>query len=167
MRIILVFFIGFLSFFYLSEAIQRLVKNFRYSIVGLLFIIAGILISIFGGNFLAGGLNTLITFFLVGAGLGTMIHHLLSRRFILFREMETEFVLKHEDRIERILEIIPGSLTWLALTSPIWLSFSLPYAVAYLILIADVYWLLTALRIAVLILLGYRKMEWAKKTKLV
>ena len=54
-------------------------------------------------------------------------------------------------------------MTWIALTSPIWLSFTLPYAVAYLILIADVYWLLTALRIGVLIIAGYKKMEWAKK----
>ncbi len=70
---------------------------------------------------------------------------------------------KNRTKIERILEIIPGALTWIALTSPIWLSLTLPYAVTYLILIADVYWLLNALKIGLLILLGYKKMDWAKK----
>ena len=157
------FFIGFLSFFYLSEIIKRLINEARYSIIGLVFIILGALTGFFGGSFLPEGLNILTAFFLIGAGIGIMSHHLLSRRFILFRKLETDFVLKHESGFERFLEILPGSLTWLALTSPIWLSFSLPYAVAYLILIADVYWLLTAFRIASLILVGYRKMEWAKK----
>lgn len=163
MRIILVFFIGFLSFFYISEIIKRLINEVRYSIIGLIFIIFGALTGFLGAGFLPAGLNVLTAFFLIGAGLGIVSHHLLSRKFILFRKVETEFVLKHENGFERFLEILPGSLTWLALTSPIWLSFTLPYAVAYLILIADVYWLLTAFRIAILILIGYKKMEWAKK----
>lgn len=163
MRILLVFFIGFLSFFYISEIIKRLINEFRYSILGLVFIIVGFLAGLLGSSLLAGGLNVLTAFFMIGAGGGIVSHHLLSRRFILFKNLETEFVLKHESGMERFLEILPGSLTWLALTSPIWLSFTLPYAVAYLILIADVYWLLTAFRIAVLILIGYKKMETAKK----
>lgn len=162
MRILLVFFIGFLSFFYLSEIIKRLIGEFRYSIIGLIFILVGFLTGLFGSSFLSGGLNILAAFFFIGAGLGILSHHLLSRRFILFRNFETGFVLKHENGFERLLEILPGSLTWLALTSPIWLSFTLPYAVAYLILIADVYWLFTAFRIAILILVGYKKMEKAK-----
>lgn len=157
------FFIGLLSFFYLSEIIQRLIRGFRYSLVGFLFIIFGFLIGLFGGKFFGQGLNVLTAFFLIGAGLGTITHHLLSKRFILFEKVEKEFVLKHESGFERFLEILPGALTWIALTSPIWLSFTLPYAVAYLILIADVYWLLTALRIGILILIGYKKMDQAKK----
>ncbi len=163
MRILLVFFIGFLGFFYSSEIVKRLIKDLRYSIIGLIFVAVGILTGLLGGTYLPEGLNVLTAFFLTGAGLGTITHHLLSRRFILFAKKEQAFVLRHENRFERFLEILPGSLTWLALTSPIWLSFSLPYAVAYLILIADVYWLLTAFRIAVLILIGYKKLEWAKK----
>lgn len=163
MRIILMFFVGFLSFFYLSEVIQRVIKGIRYSLIGLFFITLGFLVGFFGGNILTEGLNVLVGLFLVGAGLGTISHHLLSRRFILFRNWEKGFALKHENGFERFLEILPGGLTWLALTSPVWLSFTLPYAVAYLILIADVYWLLTAFKIAILIILGYRKMIWAKK----
>lgn len=163
MRILLVFFIGFLSFFYISEIIKRLIKGVRYSLIGLLLILFGFLVGFFGRGFLAQGMNVLTAFFLIGAGLGTVTHHLLSRRFIVFEKIEKEFVLKHETAFERFLEILPGSLTWLALTSPIWLSFTLPYAVAYLILIADVYWLLSALRIGILILIGFRKMEYARK----
>lgn len=163
MRIILFFFIGFLSFFYLSEIIKRFFKETPYSIIGLIFILIGAAVGFLGGNMLPGGVSTLFGFFIIGSGIGIMTHHLLSRRFILFRETETEFILKHDNGLERFLEILPGALTWLALTSPIWLSFTLPYAVAYLILIADVYWLLTAFRIAILIIIGYKKMEWAKK----
>lgn len=162
MRILLFLFIGFLSFFYLSEVIKRLTRGILYSVIGLILIIAGFTVGIFGSSFLPGGVNVLTAFFLIGAGLGTTTHHLLSKRFILSEKAEKNFVLKHENGFERFLEILPGSLTWLALTSPVWLSFTLPYAVAYLILIADVYWLLTALRIAVLIIMGYRKMKWAK-----
>ncbi len=158
----MVFFIGFLSFFYLSEIVKRILKDFRYSFAGIIFIVAGFLLGLFGANLLPSGLNVLSSLFLIGSGLGTISHHLLSRRFVLFRDFEKGFVLKHENGFERFLEILPGALTWLALTSPVWLSFTLPYAVAYLILIADIYWLLTAFRIAVLILVGYKKMEEAK-----
>ncbi|OGE42578.1 hypothetical protein A3A45_00830 [Candidatus Daviesbacteria bacterium RIFCSPLOWO2_01_FULL_36_8] len=163
MRIILVFFAGFLFFFYSAEIFRRLFKGFRYSLLGILVILTGLFIGIFGKIYLPQGVNVLTAFFLIGSGLGLTVHHLLSQRFIVFPKLEKEFVLKHETKIERILEILPGLMTWIALTSPIWLSFTLPYAVAYLILIADVYWLLTALRIGVLIIAGYKKMEWAKK----
>ncbi len=162
MRILLTFFIGFLSFFYISEVIQRLIKEIRYSLIGFIFVALGFLVGFFGGGLLEGGVNVLTAYFLIGGGLGITSHHLLSRKFILFKTMEQQFVLKHENGFERFLEILPGALTWLAITSPIWLSFALPYAVAYLILIADVYWLLSALRISIFIIIGYKKMEWAK-----
>lgn len=163
MRILVAFFIGLLSFFYLSEILRRVVKLGRYSLVGIFFVIAGITLGFLGQIIFPPGLNTLSGSFLIGAGLGLLMHHLLSQRFILFERAEREFVLKHETFFMRILEIMPGVLTWIALTSPLWLSFTLPFAVAYLILIADVYWLLSALRIGILILLGYKKMVWARK----
>ena len=162
MRIILTFFIGFFSFFYLSTIFQSLIQKIRYSLFGLVAIIAGFILGFSGNHIFYGGLNVLLAFFLIGGGLGLISHHLLSHRFILFKDFEQEFVLKHENGFERFLEILPGAMTWLALTSPIWLSFTLPYAVAYLILIADAYWLLNALKIGALIIIGYKKMEKAK-----
>ncbi len=161
MRILLVFIIGFLLFFYLAEALQKLHRK-NYAPLGLIFVLSGIVIGVFG-NIVLPGLNTLIAYFLVGSGIGLILHHLLRRHYILSENIEKDFVIKHDDFFERVLEILPGALTWIALTSPIWLSFTLPFAVAYLILIADVYWLLNALRIGVLILFGYRKMEETKK----
>lgn len=163
MRILLTLFIGFLSCFYLAEILRRLIKITHYSFIGIIIAVMGLMIGLFGQPMLSQGLNVLAAFFFVGAGLGLIVHHLLSQRFILFERLEKQFVLKHENIFERLLEIFPGFITWLALTSPIWLSFTLPYAVAYLILIADVYWLLTALRIGILILIGYKKMDWAQK----
>lgn len=162
MRILITLVVGFLFFFYFAEIFRRLIKGVRYSVIGIIFITLGFLIGFFGQPLLGGGNNVLISLFMIGSGLGLIFHHLLSERFIFFEKVETEFVLKHENAFERMLEILPGSLTWIALTSPIWLSLTLPYAVAYLILIADVYWLLTALRIGVLIILGYKKIEAAK-----
>ncbi|MDP3733436.1 MAG: glycosyltransferase family 2 protein [Candidatus Daviesbacteria bacterium] len=160
MRILLSFAFGLLLFFYLSELLLTL--SFNYALAGLVLFLSGILVGFFAGGLLP-GLNVLIAYFLVGAGLGLSIHHLLSHHFLFFETKEKEFILKHESIFVRILEIFPGALTWLALTSPIWLSFTMPYAVAYLILIADVYWLLTGLRIGALIIIGYRKMEVARK----
>src|SRR3972149_4559215 len=114
MRILLVFFIGFLSFFYFSEILNRLVKGIRYSVIGIISALLGLLIGVFGQSILAGGVNVLLAFFLIGAGLGLIIHHLLAQRFIFFERQEREFVLKHESRFERLLEILPGALTWLA-----------------------------------------------------
>ncbi len=162
MRLILMFFIGLLSFFYLSTVFARLIKKIRYSLIGLVLIIISLIFGFSGNLIFYGGVNILLALFLAGAGIGMILHHLLSKRFILFKELEREFVLKHENGFERFLEILPGAMTWLALTSPVWLSFTLPFAVAYLILIADVYWLLNALKIGALIIIGYRKMDWAK-----
>ena len=55
---------------------------------------------------------------------------------------------KKDRIIYRLLEIFPGALTWIALTSPVWLSFTLPFAVAYLIILADTYWLVNAFKIS-------------------
>ncbi|MBI2334224.1 glycosyltransferase family 2 protein [Candidatus Daviesbacteria bacterium] len=162
MRILLSLSLGLLLFFYLAELLGQIYKFFNYALLGLILFISGLLIGFFGQNFLP-GLNVLIAYFLIGAGLGLSVHHLLSRHFLFFETKEKEFILKHESVFVRILEILPGALTWLALTSPIWLSFTMPYAVAYLILIADIYWLLAGLRIGALIIIGYRKMESAKK----
>ena len=171
MRLILVFLIGFMLFFYLIEFFQRLANkfngtkihfSFRYSFIGLFLIITGIAISLINFSSLA-GIYSLVSYFLIGSGIGFIIHHFLSKKFIFHSKIERDFITKHETKFERLLEILPGAMTWIALTSPVWLSFTLPYAVAYLILIADVYWLLNALKIGVLILAGFGKMEEAKK----
>ncbi len=162
MRILITFFLGLISFFYLAEAINRLFKRPLHAIFGLSLILIGFLTGFLGKYLIPQPLDVLVGMFLIGAGLGSTIHHLLSARYILSERIEKNFIQKHEDRLERILEILPGALTWIALTSPFWLSLTLPFAVAYLIIIADVYWLTSSLRIGALVLVGYKKMEYAK-----
>lgn len=162
MRIILVFLIGLLGFFYIGEAISRLFKKPLHSIPGLLLITLGLLWGLLGANFIPPSLATLLASFLLGSGIGLISHHLLSKRFIVNEKIEQRFISRHQTFVERFLEMLPGILTWTALTSPFWLSFTLPFAVAYLIIIADIYWLINALKIAVLILIGYKKIILAK-----
>ncbi len=162
MRIILSFLIGFLSFFFIGEVINRAFSKSANSIIGIFIIILGFAVGFFGKSYAIPPLNVLLGIFLVGAGSGLTIHHLLSKRYIISEQIEKKFIQRHETTFERFLEILPGALTWIALTSPLWLSLTLPFAVAYLIIIADVYWLISALRVAVLILVGYRKLNWAK-----
>lgn len=162
MRLLLTLIIGFASFFYLSELIYRTLKNSFHSIFSIAMIIVGFLIGFIGQSIFYPPLNLFISMFLIGGGLGSLFHHLLSQRYIVSERLEKNFVKKHETKFERFLEILPGALTWIALTSPFWLSLTLPFAVAYLIIIADIYWLVNSLRIAALIIIGYQKMKWAE-----
>lgn len=169
MRILLSFLIGLFLFFFLTELFGKIAHRltflkklipFSYSFIGAIFILAG------GVGFYYlhyDPIKDLINALLIGSGLGIIFHHLMTKSFVFFEEQEHAFIRRHQHIVERILEIFPGALTWLALTSPIWLSFTLPFAVAYIILIADIYWLFNACKIALLIYIGYRKMDYAKK----
>lgn len=163
MRLLLSFFIGFFSAFFISNLIDRLFKNPIRSISGLSLIILGLAFGFLGRFFIPIPLDIFLAFFLMGSGLGIIIYHLISQGYIFSENNEHNFVKKHPVFFERLLEILPGALTWLALTSPIWLSLTLPYALAYLIILADIYWLVSSIKIALLIYLGYRKMSWAQK----
>jgi hypothetical protein len=166
MRLLAFLFIGLISFFLLGHVLARISKaiNFKlpitYSIPGLLLFIFGL---VWAMTHIGTTTPQLIGFFSIGAGFGLMLHHLLYQSFIFNEAYEHAWVRRHEQGVERFLEMLPGILTWTALTSPIWLSFILPFAVAYLILIADIYWLISALKIGTQIYIGYRRMETAKK----
>lgn len=168
MRILLSFLVGLVVFFYLSEILIILarktglnkISSVNHSIFGIFLIISGFASSFFTSP---EPFKFLFSIFLIGSGFGLIFHHLFSKSYILSERVEMGFARKHKGAIERLLEIFPGALTWLALTSPIWLSFTLPFAVAYLIIIADVYWFISAVRIAVLLYIGYKRMEFAKK----
>lgn len=73
--------------------------------------------------------------------------------------------------VERILEIIPGSLVWIALAAPIILSFSYPTHVAYFIIAFDMYWFFKAFYMSKNLIHAYSFMmidqatDWNKKIK--
>lgn len=62
-------------------------------------------------------------------------------------------------KLKRLLEVIPGSLTWLAFILPIVFSFFLPVAVALAVIIFDLYWLFRALRLTLNAARAYLKMR--------
>ena len=59
----------------------------------------------------------------------------------------------------RVLEILPGSLTWSALIAPIVVSFWAPAAVAYFIITFDLFWLLRAFYMARNLLYSYNRLN--------
>ena len=59
----------------------------------------------------------------------------------------------------RVLEMVPGSISWAVLILPIWLSFSYPWLVAYFVLSFDFYWLCRALWFAGAVIVAYRRIR--------
>lgn len=68
-----------------------------------------------------------------------------------------------ERKIQRILEVIPGTLTWLTLIGMVVLSFWLPVWIATFIILFDIYWILRTIFIAYYSVEGYRKLNEGKK----
>ncbi len=69
-----------------------------------------------------------------------------------------------ERKIQRILEIIPGTLTWVTLLGMFFLSFLLPVWVAVFIIAFDVYWIYRTIFITTYSTLAYRKFCRGKNT---
>ena len=60
--------------------------------------------------------------------------------------------------IVRLLEILPGFLTWSTLVLPIVLSIYQPFFVAYFIIALDLYWLLKSFRMSAALIAGYHRL---------
>ena len=59
----------------------------------------------------------------------------------------------------RLLEMVPGIISWAILIGPIWLSFSYPWLVAYFVLSFDFYWLCRALWFSGAVIVAYRRIR--------
>jgi len=51
-----------------------------------------------------------------------------------------DFIIKHEKGILRILQILPGFVSWNLILFPYWGIFVIPVFVAYFILFFNIYW---------------------------
>ncbi len=60
---------------------------------------------------------------------------------------------------QRLLEMVPGFVSWAIIVGPIWLSFSYPWLVAYFVLSFDFYWLCRALWFAGAVIVAYRRIR--------
>jgi len=69
----------------------------------------------------------------------------------------------HKHRLQRIFEIIPGTLTWFTLLGMFVFSFWLPVWVAVFIIAFDIYWLFRTVYIATYSIAAYRKMQCHKE----
>ncbi|OGM11409.1 hypothetical protein A2Z22_00830 [Candidatus Woesebacteria bacterium RBG_16_34_12] len=54
--------------------------------------------------------------------------------------MLRKFILKHEKKVDRILEILPGFFSWNVILFPYWGIFIIPEIVAYFVLAFNIYW---------------------------
>src|SRR5687768_5877157 len=59
----------------------------------------------------------------------------------------------------RVLEMVPGTISWAILILPLWLSFSYPWLVAYFVLSFDFYWLCRALWFSGAVIIAYRRIR--------
>jgi hypothetical protein len=64
-----------------------------------------------------------------------------------------------DKKFYRVLEVFPGSLSWITLLGLIILSYFRPFWVAYFIIIFDVYWLLLVLYLGIYLCASYKKLK--------
>ena len=69
------------------------------------------------------------------------------------------FINRFPDLSQRLLEIMPGFVSWGLILFPVWGSFLVPYAVAYFIIAFDVYWFYRSFSMAVLSLLSHYRIK--------
>lgn len=71
--------------------------------------------------------------------------------------------------MQRLLEILPGATSWFVIIFPIWGAFVVPHAVAYAVLVFNVYWFYRSFKAAILGVYGFFKVrrsaeiDWRKK----
>lgn len=75
---------------------------------------------------------------------------------------ETLFA-RHPKKIHRILEILPGFISWTLILSPLWASLLFPYIMAYFILFFDVFWLYKSVSLTVTAYIASKKIRAAER----
>ncbi len=68
-------------------------------------------------------------------------------------------VVRYDKHIQRLLEMIPGFITWAVLTSPIWLGRKYPSILIFFLTFLAVYWVYRAFIHTVGAIIGYRRYQ--------
>src|SRR5258708_7692298 len=71
------------------------------------------------------------------------------------------FALKHEHKIQRVLEILPGFVSWNLILFPYWGIFVIPTVVAYFILFFNIYWFYQSFTIGITIIISHLRIQAA------
>jgi hypothetical protein len=67
-------------------------------------------------------------------------------------------------KTRRLLEILPGFVSWSLILFPIWGSLVIPYVVAYFVLFYDVFWFYKSLSLMITATIATNKIQVAEKT---
>ena len=70
-------------------------------------------------------------------------------------------ILKYPKRSERVLEILPGFVSWSLILFPVWGSFFWPIGVAYYIIAFDVYWFYRSMSMGIAALVTHFRIKAA------
>lgn len=73
-----------------------------------------------------------------------------------------KFIEKHDREVQRVLEILPGFMSWNFILLPYWGIFVFPKFIAYMILAFNVYWLIQSMQIAISSIISHTKIQAAK-----
>lgn len=165
-------FIAFIAAFFVTDTIVRRlfaqldvhVLSIPYSLIGFTLVVSGFFLDLIRNNQFNLLLDSGVVSFMYGFGFGIAVHHLLYRGFLLSQNREVSIRRRYDTQINRALEILPGFLTYVVLLSPFLLAIRLPVALIYIVIAANVYWLYKAFRIAIFVIIGYRKMRQAEAT---
>ncbi len=71
----------------------------------------------------------------------------------------TKFIRAHEKLITRILEIIPGLVSWNIILLPYWGVFFIPTFVAYFILLFNIYWFYQSFELATAAIISHFRIQ--------
>ena len=82
---------------------------------------------------------------------------------LIWRKMLAKWVLNNDRKAHRILEILPGFVSWNLILFPIWASFFVPHYVAYFVILFDVFWFYKSGNTAVTSLIAHFKIRAASK----
>lgn len=73
-----------------------------------------------------------------------------------------DFIIRNEKQILRVLEILPGLVSWNLILFPYWGILVFPVFVAYFILFFNIYWFYQSLQLAVSSVVSHTKIQAAK-----
>ncbi|PIU03419.1 hypothetical protein COT44_03170 [Candidatus Shapirobacteria bacterium CG08_land_8_20_14_0_20_39_18] len=83
----------------------------------------------------------------------------------------SRFIIKHDRKIHRALEIMPGAFSWSTIIFFFFGSFLFPFVIAYLVILFDIFWFYKSVTFAITAVLSYvrikssEKMDWMGEVK--
>jgi len=71
------------------------------------------------------------------------------------------WIIKHDRQVQRLLEILPGFFSWNLILFPYWGILVMPTAVAYFILLFNIYWFYQSFQIAITAIVSHLRIQAA------